>query len=390
MKKSTVVVFYTVFFSIYGLINAYIYFSGLRALDQGSDLRLIYSLVFLFFASSFIIGRYLERARISTISTIFVWIGSFWLGAMLYFVLASIIIDLLRLVLLAAPSMYPMLDSVDATFSRDLGFGVVVLVTVVLVIGHLNAMHPRVRMLTLITSKPIQGGKLSIAMASDWHLGTLVGSRRCEAIVRGLNALEADVILLPGDLVDEDLAPVIRRNLGEKLRVLKAPYGVYAVTGNHEYIGGVDRAVQYLRDHGITMLRDEVAELPCGVILVGREDRSSGMGGVARMDLRQLLTGRNVVKPVIVMDHQPFRLQEAVEAGVDLQLSGHTHHGQLWPFSLITKAVYEMSWGYLRKGGTQFYVSCGVGTWGPPVRTGNRPELVKIDLVSDQQSSPLR
>ena len=87
--------------------------------------------------------------------------------------------------------------------------------------------------------------------------------------------------------------------------------------------------------------------------------------------------------PVILMDHQPFGLHEAVENGVDLQLSGHTHHGQLWPFSFITKRVYELSWGYLKIGDTHFYVSCGVGTWGPPVRTGNSPEIMNIILSFD-------
>jgi predicted MPP superfamily phosphohydrolase len=84
--------------------------------------------------------------------------------------------------------------------------------------------------------------------------------------------------------------------------------------------------------------------------------------------------------PVILMDHQPFRLAEAEANGVDLQLSGHTHHGQLWPFNLITKKVYELSWGYKKKGSTHYYVSCGVGTWGPPIRTANRPEIINIKL----------
>ena len=106
------------------------------------------------------------------------------------------------------------------------------------------------------------------------------------------------------------------------------------------------------------------------------------------MELRKMLNGVDRSSPLILMDHQPFHLNEAVDAGVDLQLSGHTHHGQLWPLNAITNAVYELSRGYMKKGGTHFYVSCGVGTWGPPVRTGNRPEVVSIILESSQQSSP--
>jgi len=115
--------------------------------------------------------------------------------------------------------------------------------------------------------------------------------------------------------------------------------------------------------------------------IVGREDRSYNRGSARRRkSLEELMKGVDRSLPVILMDHQPFALEEAVSHSVDLQLSGHTHHGQLWPFNFITKRVYELSWGYLKKGATHIYVSCGVGTWGPPVRTGNRPEIVNIKL----------
>jgi predicted MPP superfamily phosphohydrolase len=230
---------------------------------------------------------------------------------------------------------------------------------------------------------------LTIVAASDIHLGTIVGRRRFERIVDAIDDLQPDLILLPGDIVDEDLAPVIRANLGEHLRALHAPMGVYAITGNHEYIGGVEAAVAYLREHGITVLRDSSVVLDGGLTLVGREDRSVvTMAGKTRKGLKELMGGVDSSRPVILMDHQPFHLEEAVEAGVDLQLSGHTHHGQLWPLNLITRAVYEVSWGYLRKGKTHIYVSSGIGSWGPPVRTGNHPELVRILLKPVQASRP--
>ncbi|MGB6648562.1 MAG: metallophosphoesterase, partial [Bacteroidota bacterium] len=179
----------------------------------------------------------------------------------------------------------------------------------------------------------------------------------------------------------EDLGPVIRGNLGESLRLLKARYGVLAVTGNHEYIGGAREACAYLEDHGVRVLRDSSVRLPNGVTIVGREDRSmEQFAGRRRTPLSALMAEVDTLSPVILMDHQPFGLEEAANAGVDLQLSGHTHHGQLWPFNFITRAVYEVSWGYVKKGNTHVYVSSGVGTWGPPVRTGNRPEIVSIRL----------
>jgi hypothetical protein len=157
--------------------------------------------------------------------------------------------------------------------------------------------------------------------------------------------------------------------------------GVFGITGNHEYIGGVEEAVAYLEEHGIRMLRDTCIILRGGITLCGREDRSSmQFGGLRRKGLGELLKDVDRTRPVIMMDHQPFDLDSVAKAGVDVQLSGHTHHGQLWPLNYITKVVYEQSWGYLRKSGTQFYVSSGAGSWGPPVRLGNRPEIVVLTL----------
>ena len=119
--------------------------------------------------------------------------------------------------------------------------------------------------------------------------------------------------------------------------------------------------------------------------LVGRDDRDkSRFTGKKRKELGELMQHVDLSRPVILMDHQPFNLEKARELGVDLQVSGHTHHGQLWPFNYITNAIYELSYGYKQIGQTHFYVSTGFGTWGPPVRLGNRPEIVQIKLIFDQ------
>jgi predicted MPP superfamily phosphohydrolase len=382
MKKSAVV-FFSVFFTFYGALNAYVFAHGWSALSGYAGLKLPFVVGFLFIATAFIFGRFLERRWISPVATGLVWVGSFWLAALLYFFLACLAVDLLRLAGAVFPALGGWISINVATHSGPILLAVVGAVLALLLVGHLNALRPRTLHLRLAIDKPVPGGSFTIAVASDLHLGTIVGSRRCEGIVALLNALKADLILLPGDIVDEDLGPVIRANLGETLRGLHARYGVYAATGNHEYIGGVEPAVEYLRAHGIRVLRDEAVALPCGVSVVGREDRSAGMGGRIRKDLGDILDRVEKGQPVILMDHQPFHLEEAVEAGIDLQLSGHTHHGQIWPLNYITKAVYEMSWGYLRKGKTHIYVSSGVGSWGPPVRIGNRPEVISIELVPE-------
>jgi predicted MPP superfamily phosphohydrolase len=241
---------------------------------------------------------------------------------------------------------------------------------------------PRLRTIELTIPKQGRSMKsLNIAVVSDIHLGTIVGKSRLENIVQRINALDPDIVLLPGDVVDEDIGPVIRNNLGETLRKIRSKYGVIAVTGNHEYIGGVEPACRYLVEHNITMLRDSAMKINDSFYIVGREDLSiRGFAGKTRKTLEELMSGVDKSYPIILMDHQPFHLDEAEKNGADLQLSGHTHHGQLWPFNFITKKVYELSWGYKKKGNTHYYVSCGVGTWGPPVRTGNRPEIVNIKL----------
>jgi hypothetical protein len=187
---------------------------------------------------------------------------------------------------------------------------------------------------------------------------------------------------LAGDIVDEDLAPVIHNDLGRSLKKLKAPLGVFAITGNHEYIGGAEAAVKYLEEHGIRMLRDTSVKISESFWLAGRNDRDSRrFSAKERKGLDKVLEGVDLSLPVILMDHQPFNLQQVADAGVDFQLSGHTHHGQLWPFNYITNAIYELSWGYKQKGDSHFYVSSGYGGWGPPVRTGNRPEILDIYIT---------
>jgi len=229
-------------------------------------------------------------------------------------------------------------------------------------------------------SRPLK--EMNIVAVSDIHLGTIVGKSRLSKIVDKINALNPDLVLLPGDVVDEDLGPVIQQNLGETLRTIRSRYGVIAITGNHEYIGGVEDADKYLTEHGIRVLRDDLTRIADTVYVVGREDLSkTSFGGGIRKSLGEIMDGVDRSWPIILMDHQPFRLHEAEEHGVDLQLSGHTHHGQLWPFNFITRKMYEVSWGYKKRGNTHFYVSCGVGTWGPPVRIGNTPEIVNIRLL---------
>lgn len=380
MKHRAFLAFFAVVLIVHSAVNFYIYVHGLNAFAPDSPWRLPYTILFIALASSFIGARFLQRVWLSRLTEWMDWFGAFWLGAMVYFLFALVLIDVAQL-LDGIVAFLPRDAAVYASLKQVVFAAVVALVGITVIAGHINARMPRIRELDLTIPKRADGTKtFTIVAASDIHLGTIIHNRRLVDLVRRMNALNPDLILLPGDVFDEDIGAVIRQNQGDTLRTLRARHGVFAITGNHEYIGGAEQACAYLEQHGVTVLRDRWVRV-AGMTIVGREDRASTQfAGKQRMPLDELMRDVDHTAPVILMDHQPFHLEEAEQNRVDLQLSGHTHHGQLWPFGFITKKIYEMSWGYVKKGDTHVYVSCGYGTWGPPIRTGNRPEIVKIVL----------
>jgi len=382
MRSFAFAVFFSIAILIYGAVNYYVFIRGWQALPRLPWLRAAYAGLFVLAAGSFIAGRFLERTSCTALTTAMVWTGSFWLAFMLYLILSLVTLDLLRLSN-ALFHWWPRAVIDHFQTAKLVAFGLILGGTAVAVIaGHVNALRPRIERLEIDIPKTTGSRRdLRIVMASDIHLGTIIGNGRLAKLVGMINAEKPDVILLAGDIVDEDVGRVIKNNLGETLKKLQAPLGVYGITGNHEYIGGAAAAVDYLNAHGVTMLRDSVIVVDNSFSLAGREDRSGQrFDGRQRRALPDLLKDLDRSKPLILMDHQPFDLEAAAAQGVDLQLSGHTHHGQLWPLNFITNKVYELSWGYKKKGDTHFYVSSGYGTWGPPVRLGNRPEIVVITL----------
>ena len=385
MKTSAFIIFIVIVLAVYGLVNSYIFIRGLQAIPTGSAIRPWYIAAFWGIASTFVLARILERTYPCGFTGIITWIGSFWLAFMLYFILVALFVDVARginhFVHIFPPSFY-----VDYQKTKLIVLvSSLALVTLIVATGFINARIPRIKTLELHVAKAVKGEKsLNIVMASDVHLGTLIAKRKANRLVATINALHPDIVLFAGDVVDEDLAPVINNNLGANLLQIQSKLGVYAVTGNHEYIGSVEPAVKYLREHGITVLRDTAMLIDHRFYLVGREDRDKPrFTGKPRKELSELMKPVERSFPVILLDHQPFNLERSVEQGVDLQLSGHTHHGQLWPFNHITTAIYEISCGYKLISHTHFYVSTGFGTWGPPVRLGNRPEIVQIILKFD-------
>ena len=375
-------IFFSIILIIYALIIYYIIRRGLMVLPDESSLRVGLIVVVSVLAASFIAGRFLERVSVNWLTATLIWAGSFWLGIMVYLLLQIVLIDIFR-GLDSLFGIFPsFLTSNPAKTKEITGIVVLSLTLLVVGIGHLNTWFPAIREYNLDINK--SGGKLDelhIVALSDIHLGTTIEKRHMSGIVKRVNALNPDIILIPGDIIDEDITPIIHSNVGEKLKLLKAKYGVYAVTGNHEYIGGVYKAKEYLSAHNVNLLNDTVELIDDSFYVAGREDLTINQFiNKRRKLLSEIVKDVDKSKPLILLDHQPFKLNQAVDNGIDLQLSGHTHHGQLWPFNYITKMVFELSWGYLKKGDTHFYVSGGIGGWGPPIRTVNRPEIISIRL----------
>jgi predicted MPP superfamily phosphohydrolase len=381
MKAARVLLFFGIVIAVYSSVIAYILYRGVHCFPPGTAARTIVLWIGLFLVLSYLVGRVLERYWLSPVSDLFVWIGSFWFGAMHYFFLALVVIDLVRLV----HALFPFLPDFDYRPEQTSEYcsGLWRPWSVTMIAGYLNARHPSASSHCMSEGCRRSDSAPALASTSTFARSS---AKRPDGIANTIENLHPDLVLFPGDLVDEDLAPVIKENLGETLRSIKAPLGVFGITGNHEYIGGAEEAVAYLEEHGVRMLRDTCVVLDGGITLCGREDRSiTQFAGKNRKPLDVLLKDVDQNRPVIMMDHQPFDLDSVARAGVDLQISGHTHHGQIWPLNYITGMVYEQSWGYLQKRDTHFYVSSGVGTWGPPMRLGNRPEIVVLTLTFDNR-----
>ena len=247
-------------------------------------------------------------------------------------------------------------------------------------LGNLNKRNIEIRTLDISIPKgESKLDELNIVMASDIHLSPIDGERLLVRIVDKINSINPDIILLAGDIVDDKAKVLEERRIGESFRRLKSKYGIYSITGNHEFINEVDSCVRYAEKFGIKFLRDSYELIDSSFYLIGREDTSMPQfTGKPRKSLEEIVKSISTNHPKILLDHTPFKLEQAEQNGMDLQLSGHTHHGQIWPINLITKMIYEISWGYKQKGETHYYVSSGAGTWGPPVRTGSSSEIVNI------------
>lgn len=290
---------------------------------------------------------------------------------MLYMVLLFLVLDLGRLVHLV-PRHWLCQNGVSA-------LAIAGVVIAVFVYGNIHY-NNKVRVsLDLATDKPL-AKDYRIVMLSDLHIG--YHNRRAELArwVDLVNAEHPDLVLIAGDIIDGSMRPLMEERMAEEFHRFCAP--VYACLGNHEYYSGTPEAQQFYRDAGIRLLSDNHTVVDSCLVIIGRDDRTN----LRRKSVKELVArlpghGKRWEEMFsILLDHQPYHLDRTEQAGIDFQLSGHTHRGQVWPISWITDALYECSWGSHQRGSTRYYVSSGIGIWGGKFRIGTQSEYVVATL----------
>jgi uncharacterized protein len=367
LMKIKIVLLITTFLFIYTALSFYIGWNIWVWLHHtlGFQSKWILGLCLGIISYSYVIGHFLKKWPFFKI------IGSYWFAFFQYSILIFPFIDAIDWILLSESI------SIHSIMVWS-GMIVLFLFAALFIYGTYNAYSPVVR--TYSISIPKFGGRhseLRIAMASDMHFGTLSGLSHVHRLVKKVNQLHPDIILMPGDIIDDDPELFIRKKMGNIMKDLSAPLGVYGILGNHEYYGGgIPNFLKEMERNGITILQDQIVEIDKTFYLAGRKDKTDQN----RLSIKDLLQNCDQNVPIIMMDHQPTDIKHAEENYVDILLSGHTHRGQLAPNHLFTKKLFELDWGYMQKSQLHTIVSSGFGFWGPPLRIGSRSEIVSINI----------
>lgn len=358
----------------------YVFFRGWKIIPRNRYVKALYIFVFIVLCFSFPIGM---AGRDTFPLPLVEWIlfaGSIFMLVLLYLVLALLAIDLTR-VLLHCFRFFRSWPNTKVLLARRLIAGVLLLsVSAILGVGYYRFSHPVVEYLELKTDKEANGRKeLNIVAVSDIHLGFTIGRKHLAKYVDLINSLKPDLIVIAGDLIDTSLRPLEEHAMHEELQRLQAPLGVYMATGNHEYISGIEASKQFIHKTGIRLLENEFAVPDSTFVISGQNDLTDP----DRLTLSTILADAPMQLPVIALTHQPHdsNLQDAADSKVDFLFCGHTHKGQIWPFSKLVEKLFKIPYGYEQKEQTHIFVSSGLGLWGPPFRIGTQSEVVSIKLT---------
>jgi hypothetical protein len=322
------------------------------------------------------LGFILMRALPRSLGSIVGWITYTWMGLAIVLLFVLIPADVVRTIFsrVVDPERRQFLSRAVAGFVGMAGTGLSV-AGIASVLSRVAVEKVRVPMSKL----PKALGTYTIVQLTDIHVGPTIGKDFIEQIVKTANAERPDCIVITGDLVDGSVAEL--GALVEPLANLEARDGVYFVTGNHEYYSGVDEWLAFLDKLGIRVLRNERVSLREGLDLAGVDDHSAKSYGRGHgTDLEKALGDRDRSRALVLLAHQPKTILEAAEYAIDLQLSGHTHGGQIWPWGYVVRLDQPYVQGLSVHDGAHIYVSRGTGYWGPPMRIGAPAEITRIDL----------
>lgn len=362
------------FFLGISIITAYIiinFFIGKRILKSlrnfANPNTKAYWVVFSFVALSFALGEFTGRFLPSNFSKVLSLIGYYYMAALLYMII-----------------LFPIASLLHKIFkNRNLDFhGISLLfIAILLVVGTYFAFSPHVKYYDITTEKPLKGGILNIVLVSDIHLGEIIGNSRFKTMIDEINALDADAVIIAGDLIDSNLEPVLQKDMLSQIKNIKSLYGTFFALGNHDfYTGRSDEIADILRNNGVHVLRNETMLINDEFYIVGEDDKAILRYGGNDKPLSDITDTINKDKLSILINHVPNDIYESVANGIDVQVSGHTHRGQLFPCNLVTHSIFDIDYGFKKFDNTNVIVSSGYGTWGPPIRIGSRSEIVMIRL----------
>ena len=362
--------------------NYYVALRLYQLIPENTILRIAFIIIITICVGSLFIFFPLYESLSFTIGGLLYRIGTAWIIAFGYFFLLFVIIDLLKL----SNNIFQFMDKdlvQTLTYHNYTSFFTVIgAVVVLLFIGNINYHKKRRVHHNIETTKwTSEKEQIRVVGISDLHLGYTIGAKELKEWVNIINNEKPDIVVIGGDLIDNNTNIVFEMGLDKILRNINAPLGVYACLGNHEYISGKRESIRFHEASDITVLKDSIFNVTDNITLIGRDDVSNKN----RKPLKRVINGVDEKQFKLLLDHQPSNLNDAEEAKIDLQFSGHTHNGQVFPFSLIAESMFENPHGMIKKGLTSIYVSSGLGIWGGKFRIGTQSEYVVFDLIHKQK-----
>jgi predicted MPP superfamily phosphohydrolase len=375
--------FLLTFFILYGSLHLYVFLKAKAAFVFSTQTSIYLALIMMVMVVAPIVVRLSERTGLEFFARLISYIGYTWMGLLFLFVSVSLVVDLYRFIVYLSGFILK-IDFPQITLSNKNSFlAILILSALIVIYGYVEARNIRTEKVVIKTSKiPEEIGRLKIVQISDVHLGLIVGEERLKRILKEVKLANPDILVSTGDLVDGQIDNLHR--LAKLLKEINPRFGKFAITGNHEFYAGLSRALNFTEKAGFKILRGERLTV-AGVINIAGVDDPAGKTQSLYKDIpeRELLSGLPHKKFTILLKHRPV-VDKCALGLFDLQLSGHAHKGQIFPFSLITKLYYPADSGCLNLVDNFYmYVNRGAGTWGPPIRFLSPPEVTVVELVHE-------